>query len=72
MTLKELETIRDGIQKQLEHIATTAPAPGQDTMKSVNLIELRTAVRTVEQLISQERASLAKPRGSLGPVLAGV
>lgn len=72
MTLKELETIRDAIQAQLEAHLRTAPAPGQEAMKHCNAIELLSAVRTVEQIIVQERASLMKPPGATGPVLVGV
>jgi hypothetical protein len=72
MTLKELEAIRDSIQAQLDGHLRTPAGPGQETIKHVNAIELLTAVRTVEQIIVQERAALAKPPGALGPTLVGV
>ena len=72
MTLAQLETIRDSIKAQLDAHLKNPPAPGQDTMKYTNAIELLAAVRTVEQIIVQERAALAVPPGATGPVLVGV
>ena len=72
MTLQELEAIRNSIQAQLDAHLRTPAAPGQDSMKDCNSIELRAAVRTVDQIIIQERAVLAKPPGALGPTLVGV
>lgn len=72
MTLAELEKFRDLVKAQLDALTKSQTAPGQETMKHCNSIELLAAVRTVEQLITQERLALAKPPGSLGPVLVGV
>jgi hypothetical protein len=72
MMLKELEAIRDSIQTQLDGHLRNPAAPGQEAMKHCNAIELLAAVRTVEQIIVQERAALAKPPGALGPTLVGV
>lgn len=72
MTLKELEGIRDAVKAQLESHERTPAAPGQDGMKAYNAIELRAALRTVEQIVTQEKASQCKLPGSLGPVLVGV
>ena len=72
MTLPQLEAIRASIQTQYDvHVKNTA-APGQDVMKYCNAIELLAALRTVDQIIVQERAALAKPPGATGPVLVGV
>lgn len=72
MTLTQLEAIRDGVKAQYEALLKNPTAPGQDVMKYTNAIELLAAVRMVEQIITQERAELAKPPGALGPVLVGV
>lgn len=72
MTQAQLEAIRDSIQAQLDAHLRTAAAPGQEAMKHCNAIELLAAIRTVEQIIVQERAALAKPPGATGPVLVGV
>ena len=72
MTLAQLETIRDSIKLQFETHLKNPSAPGQEGMKDYNSIELRAALRTVEQILVQERASLVKPPGATGPVLVGV
>ena len=72
MTQAELEAIRNSIQAQLEGHLRTPAAPGQESMKHCNAIELLAAIRTVEQIIVQERAARAKPPGALGPTLVGV
>lgn len=72
MTLTQLESIRDAIKAQYEALLKNQAAPGQDVMKFTNAIELLAAVRTVDQIIMQERTELAKPPGALGPVLVGV
>ncbi len=72
MTLAELDAIRNSIQAQLDAHLRTPAAPGQEAMKHCNAIELLAAVRTVDQIIVQERASLVKPPGALGPTLVGV
>jgi len=72
MTLPQLEQIRDSIKMQLETHMRSTPAPGQDTLWHINVIELRTAIRTVEQIITVERTALMAPPGATGPVLVGV
>ncbi len=72
MTLKELETIRETFKAQYETHLKAPPAPGQDTLKHVGAIEILAGIKTLDQLINQERASLVKPPGATGPVLVGV
>lgn len=72
MTLKQLEAFREAVKTQFDGLQRNPPTPGQETMKHCNAIELLAAIRTVEQLIAQERAELMKPPGALGPVLVGV
>lgn len=72
MTLEQLTSIRDAIKAQYDMHLKNPTAPGQDAMKHCNAIELLAAIRTVEQIMAQERAALVKPPGALGPVLVGV
>lgn len=72
MTLKELETIRGTFQAQYEAHVKSQTAPGQETLKHVGAIEIQAGIKTLDQLIAQERASLSKPPGAIGPVLVGV
>jgi hypothetical protein len=72
MTTETLQQVRNSIAAQQQGLLTNPCAPGQETMKYVNLIELAAAIRIVDQLIGQEKASLCKPPGALGPVLVGV
>ncbi len=72
MDLAQLEAFRDAIKAQHDNLLRNQTTPGQEILKHVNVIELLAGMRTVEQLITQERASLVKPPGSLGPILVGV
>lgn len=72
MTLAELETIRGTFQTQYDNHVRAQAAPGQDVFKHIGAIQILAGITTLDQLIVQERASLAKPPGALGPVLVGV
>ena len=72
MTLQRLEAIRAAIQAQYDTHLSKPTAPGQDAQKHLNAIEFLAAVRTVDQIIAEERLTLVKPPGATGPVLVGV
>lgn len=72
MTLKELEAVRATFQTQYDTHVKSQTVPGQETLKHVGAIEIQAGIKTLDQLIAQERASLAKPPGAFGPVLVGV
>lgn len=67
MTLPRLEAIRDQIKAQY-NAHTAAPAvDGKDALKHCNAIEILSALRVLEQLITEERVALAAPPGATGP-----
>ena len=72
MTLAELETIRVTFQTQYESHVKAQAAPGQELFKHIGAVQILSGINTLDQLIAQERASLSKPPGALGPVLVGV
>ena len=71
MTLAMLETIYEQMSSQYRELIAQKVVENE-TIRHTNAIELLTSVRLLDQLIKQEKNILARPPGSLGPMLPTV
>lgn len=67
MTLEQLETFKQQLQREYQMVSQSPPEPGREAAALCAGIEVLAGIRTLDALITQEKIRLAAPPGPTGP-----